>query len=145
MSNVVRLDRDPSGIGLEPDQRDGAITALNFHDVYQNDPGAAATMPDALMRLLKPGGVLGIIDHYSHAGAGNAALHGIDKARVVEAAEVAGFEIARDSDLLANPGDDRTRMVFDEAIPGKTDRFPLKPVKPKEGKDTWHYRKISPR
>ena len=87
-------------------------------------------MLDELMCLLKPGGVLGIIDHHGDADADNAALHRIEKTRVVEAAEAAGFEIAGDSDLLASPGDDRTRMVFAETIRGKTDRFPLKLVKP---------------
>lgn len=133
LPNVVRWDRSLSDIGIEPDSLDGAITALNFHDVFNDDPEAAAAMLDHLMSLLKPGGVLGIIDHHGDADADNAALHRIEKARVVEAVEAAGFEIAGDSDLLANPDDDRTHMVFDETIRGKTDRFLLKLVKPKEG------------
>ncbi len=34
-----------------------------------------------------------------------------------------GVQIAGDSDLLANPDDDRTAMMFAAAIGGKTDRF----------------------
>ncbi len=83
---------------------------------------------EVLKGLLKRGGVVGIIDHHGDACADNAALHRIEKASVVEAAAAAGFAIAGDSGLLANPDDDRTRMVLDEAQRGKTDRFPLKPV-----------------
>ena len=133
LPNVVRWDRELSDVGLEPGTLDGAITALNFHDLYNNDPDQAAAMLDTLMGLLKPGGVLGIIDHAGAAGADNAALHRIEKTIVVEAGEAAGFEIAGDSDLLAVPDDDRTAMVFAETIRGKTDRFLLKLVKPMEG------------
>ena len=88
-------------------------------------------MLDELMGLLKPGGILGIIDRHGDADADNAAPRRIEKARVVEAAEAAGFEIAGDSDLLASPGgDDRTGMVFAETIRGKTGWFLLKPIKP---------------
>ena len=126
----MRWDRNLADIGIEPESLDGAITALNFHDVYNNGPGAAGAMLGVLKGLLKPGGILGIIDHHGDADADNAALHRIEKARVVEAVEAAGFEIAGDSDLLANPDDDRTQMVFAETIRGKTDRFLLKLVKP---------------
>ena len=133
LPNVVRWDRDLSDIGIEPGSLDGAFTSLNFHDLYNNDRELAAGTLDVLMGLLKPGGVLGIIDHAGDAGADNAALHRIEKARVVEAAEAAGFDVAGDSDLLAVPDDDRTGMVFTETVRGKTDRFLLKLVKPMEG------------
>ena len=131
LPNVVRWDRDLPDIGIEPESLDGAITALNFHDLYNNDPNMAAAALEVLMGLLKPGGVLGIIDHVGDADADNAALHRIEKAKVVEAVEAAGFQIAGDSDLLANPDDDHSEMVFAETIRGKTDRFLFKLVKPK--------------
>ena len=43
--------------------------------------------------------------------------------------EAAGFEI-ESSDLLRNPDDDRTIMVFDPTIRGKTDRVLYKLTKP---------------
>ena len=130
LPNVVRLDREINATGLVPGSLDAAITALNFHDVYNRDPAAAAGMLQVIRSLLKPGGVLGIIDHAGNPDADNAALHRIEKSKVVDAATAAGFEIAADSDLLANPGDDHSKMVFAADIRGKTDRFLLKLVNP---------------
>lgn len=130
LPNVKRWDREFSDMGLAPGSLDAAITALNFHDVYNNGAEAALGMLQVLKGLLKPGGVLGIIDHAGDAGADNASLHRIEKSKVIEAAEQAGFEVAGDSDLLANPGDDHTGNVFAPDLRGKTDRFLLKLRKP---------------
>ena len=81
--------------------------------------------------LLKPGGVLGIIDHYGDADKDNNALHRLDVDRALPIIQAAGFELTS-SDLLRNADDDRTTMVFDEAIRGKTDRVLYKLVKPAE-------------
>lgn len=130
LPNVERWDHEFADIGLPPDSLDGAITALNFHDVYNNDPAAAVGMLQVIKRVLKPGAVLGVIDHVGMEGADNKTLHRIEKSKVVEAAQQAGFEIAGDSDLLANPDDDHTQNVFAEGLRGHTDRFLLKLVKP---------------
>lgn len=130
LPNVVRIDNDLASLDLEPESLDGAITALNFHDVYNRDPQAAADMLQVIKRLLKPGGVLGIIDHVGVAGQDNAALHRIEKDKVIEAAKAAGFELAGDSDLLSSAEDDHTRMVFADGLRGRTDRFLLKLTKP---------------
>ena len=45
--------------------------------------------------------------------------------------ERAGFRLAATSDILANAADDHTKLVFDPAIRGKTDRFMMKFVKPR--------------
>lgn len=130
LPNVVRLDRELDDLGIEPGSLDGAITALNFHDVYNRDPEAAVDMLRAIRNVLEPGGVLGIIDHAGKAGADNASLHRVEEGKVIEAARAAGFEVAGDSDLLRNAEDDRTRMVFAPGLRGNTDRFLLKLVKP---------------
>jgi predicted methyltransferase len=41
---------------------------------------------------------------------------------IVEEVTAAGFELALSSDLLANPDDDRTQMVFTPGTRGATDR-----------------------
>jgi predicted methyltransferase len=128
--NVVRWDHELTAIGLDAGSLDAAITALNFHDIYNRDPAAAVGMLQVIRGLLKPGGVFGIIDHSGSPGANNAELHRIDPAKVMEAVQAAGFELAGDSDLLANPADDRTQMVFAPGVRGNTDRFLLKLVKP---------------
>lgn len=130
LPNVKRIDADFADLELPAGSLDGAITALNFHDLYNRDPDAAAAMLKVLYGLLKPGAVLGIVDHVGVAGADNASLHRIEKSKVVEAAKAAGFEIAGDSDLLASPEDDHSLMVFAEGLRGRTDRFLLKLRKP---------------
>lgn len=131
LPNVVRIDADLDQTKVEPGSLDAAITALNFHDVYARGPDAAVGFLQQIRTLLKPGGVLGITDHAGIAGVDNAALHRIEKAKVIDAAKRAGFEIAGESDLLSNPDDDHTQLVFAPGIRGQTDRFVLKLVKPR--------------
>lgn len=130
LPNVERIDADFTDIHLPPASLDGAITNLNFHDVYNNDPKAAVGMLEVMYGLLKPGGVLGVIDHVGVSGADNTSLHRVPKQAALDAARTAGFEVAAQSDLLANPDDDHTQMVFAEGLRGNTDRFLLKLKKP---------------
>lgn len=130
LANVERLDADFADIELPPGSLDGAITALNFHDVYNGDPDAAVGMLKVMYGLLKPGGVLGMIDHVGVEGADNASLHRVQKQSAIDAARAAGFEVVAESALLANPGDDHTRRVFAPGLRGHTDRFLLKLKKP---------------
>ncbi len=126
LANVVRLDREMSDTGLEPHSLDAAITALNFHDVYNRDPAAASAWLGAIRMLLKPGGVFGVIDHLGDAGADNAKLHRIEEQLVVDAVEAAGFVVEARNEVLRNSSDDRTNGVFDSSVRGHTDRFVLK-------------------
>jgi predicted methyltransferase len=132
LANVERWDREFDDIGLEAGILDAAITALNFHDIYNRDPGAAVEMLRTIRGLLKPGGVLGIVDHSGNSGANNAELHRIEKQKVIDAAIAAGLEVDGDSDLLANGADDHSQMVFAPEIRGKTDRFLLRLVVPSD-------------
>jgi predicted methyltransferase len=131
LSNVERLDREMADMGLAPGSLDAAVTALNFHDIY-NGRGteAAAGFLKTVLAALKPGGVLGLIDH--SGGVGNdEELHRIDEARVTAAARDAGFVVEARSDILRNPDDDRSKNVFAPEIRGKTDRFVLLLRKPR--------------
>ena len=129
LPNVRRLDREFDDLGLVAGSIDVAVTALNFHDLYNRDPEQAAGILAVLKGLLKPGGVLGIIDHNSNEGADHATLHRMPVADAIAAAEAAGFTVET-SDVLANPEDDRTRGPFTEGLRGYTDRFVLKLTKP---------------
>ena len=132
LPNVVRLDRDIAETGLPPGSLDAAITALNFHDIHNGMGDQAATgFLVAVKALLKPGGVLGLIDHYGKPGNDNNTLHRLDVATALPLIEGTGFEVAV-SDVLRNPNDDHTKMVFDEAVRGKTDRLLLRLTKPME-------------
>jgi predicted methyltransferase len=109
-------------------------TAQNYHDL-KNIPGADTVMLDkSIFAALKPGGVFLVIDHSAPAGSGvsdTKTLHRIDQKVVETEAESAGFKLERTSDLLKNPNDPRTAVVFDPSIKGKTDQFILKFRKPK--------------
>lgn len=131
LPNVERLDREIAALGLAAGSIDAALTALNFHDIY-NGSGkqAAADFLSAVKSFLKPGGVLGIIDHHGLAGHDNAKLHRVQEELVVEVIEAAGFVIEASSEMLSSPGDDRTESVFAPATRGKTDRFVLRLRKP---------------
>lgn len=131
LPNVNRLNKDFQEMSADDGPFDAAITALNFHDIYNGSgPEAAVAVLQKVHAVLKPGGVLGIIDHAGVAGADNASLHRIEKSKAIETAEAAGFVLEGDSDLLANPDDDHTEGVFSEALRGNTDRFLLKLQKP---------------
>ena len=83
---------------------------------------------------LRPGGTVAIIDHTGAAGispeeSGNG-LHRIDPAVVVARMEAAGFVLDGESDILRNPDDDLTQMVFADGIRGRTDRFVMTFISP---------------
>jgi predicted methyltransferase len=132
LANVERVNREVAELGLAAGSVDGAITALNFHDVYNsNGEEAAQGFLKAVYAVLKPGGVLGVIDHVGDADADNKELHRIEESRAVAAAKAAGFQVEARGDLLRNPGDDHSKNVFDPSIRGKTDRFALLLRKPR--------------
>ena len=131
LPNVERIDRGTDDLRLPPGSVDAALTALNFHDIYNSrGPDAAGSFLAAVFRVLKPGGVLGLIDHAGSPDADNKELHRIDEALVDAAAKAAGFEIEAKSKLLRNPDDDRSKNVFAPDIRGRTDRFVLRLRKP---------------
>ena len=87
-----------------------------------------------LYDAMKPGAVIGIIDHVAASGGDTRQvvdkLHRIDPAIVKADFEKAGFVLEESSDLLRNPADDHSLLVFDEKIRGKTDRFMYRFRKP---------------
>jgi predicted methyltransferase len=119
---------------------DFMIMNLDYHDVYWQNPERKIVRmePDAWLKTLyaamKPGAVVGIIDHAAKAGSDPREavekLHRIDPAVVRADFERAGFVLEAESDLLRNPADDHSLLVFDEKIRGRTDRFIFKFRKP---------------
>jgi predicted methyltransferase len=113
---------------------------LNYHDTYWESAkyGFARMEPEAFLRTLyasvKPGGVVAVIDHVAAPGGDVRAvadkLHRIDPAVVRADFERAGFVLDGESNLLRNPADDHSKLVFDPAIRGKTDRVAYRFRKP---------------
>jgi predicted methyltransferase len=131
LNNVERLDMDTENLNLPANSIDFAITNLNFHDVYNRDPAAGQAFLLAIKNALKPGAVLGLIDHAGDIGADNAALHRMPVEDARAAALQAGFEIAAESDLLRVPSDNHTQAPFAAELERNTDRFTLKLIKPR--------------
>ncbi|MGH1471426.1 MAG: class I SAM-dependent methyltransferase [Cellvibrionaceae bacterium] len=129
LNNVTRINADFDKLGID-NSVDIAITALNFHDIYNRSPEAGIALLKDIKKSLKPGGVFGLIDHNGAAGADNASIHRMPVQDAVDAAKAAGF-IVETSALLASKDDDLKGMVFSPELRGKTDRFLIKMTKPK--------------
>lgn len=132
LANVERIMRDPDSLGLPDNSLDAAVIALEFHELYlSDDPNAVADFLAEMRRVLKPGGVLGIIEHAGHPVYDPGPLHRALEAQVVADVQAAGMFVAASSPILENPEDLRDKMVFDSSIRGATDRFVLKVIKTK--------------
>jgi predicted methyltransferase len=136
-----------------PDSADMVLTFRNMHDLMFANVHGVAT--DALLqhflrsayRVLKPGGVLGIVAHRANPdmpAAKSFRLGRLPQAFLVREAEQAGFHLAATSEVNANGKDPRTMPVWllppsleagpndrakYEAI-GEADNMTLKFVKP---------------
>ena len=126
-------------LSLDAAQLDAVIMVLNYHDIYHEDPDSGWALIDGpvflaeLKKGLKPGGIFGIVDHSAAAGSPGetgGTIHRIDPAIVIADMQAAGFDLEARSDLLHNPDDDLSKLVFAPEVRGKTDRFALRFRKP---------------
>jgi predicted methyltransferase len=111
---------------------DAVYNMLYYHDLQPQMVDTAA-MNAKIFAALKPGGVYVIEDHKAEDGSGwrdGGTIHRIEKETIVEEVTAAGFELATDSDILENPDDPRTAMVFEQGTRGATDRALLVFKKP---------------
>ena len=131
LPNVVMLIAEYDELGMEG-ELDMAFLGNLIHDFLNRDGEVLAVrFLKSIHRALKPGGVLGVIDHVGVAGLNNGPLHRIEPAKARQLLEQAGFVIEAESDLFANPQDDHALMVYEADIYRNTDRFFFKAVKPR--------------
>lgn len=128
--NVVRVDRGVNNMGLEPASLDFVLLSQILHDYYNRSPQRALAMLNTLYRTMKPGAILGVIDHSGIPGQNNERLHRMVKSDAVDIVQAAGFVLEEESDLLANPADNPRRSIFDPMLNRDTDQFLLKFRKP---------------
>ena len=131
----VTATRDSLGSFTFAEPLDAIITVQNYHDLHLKmaPPGTAAYIAGRLFAALKPGGVLLVVDHVANTDPGFTApdtLHRIDPAAARAEIESVGFKFEGELDVLRNPADPHTALVFDPAIRGKTDQFVYKFRKP---------------
>jgi len=115
-----------------PASLDLIVIFMSYHDIYWIDEEGGWPEIDAkrfltqLHDALKPGGALLIVDHQAGAGTGKASaqdLHRIEEAFAKQDIESHGFSLEKSWDGFRNPKDDYSKLVFDPAVQGKTDRY----------------------
>ena len=130
LPNVRYLIVEPEDMPFE-ETLDFAMWGLNMHDEYNSrGEGAVLKVLNNIKRALKPNGILAISDHVGIAGQDNAKLHRIELAVARALIEKAGFVIEATSDLLANPNDDHTQIIYEDGLRYKTDQFLIRARKP---------------
>ena len=139
--NVAVVVSPANAMSLPAGAFDFAMIHLNYHDTYWESAQYHFPRmdPEAFLRTvyqsLKPGGVIAVIDHVANPGGDTRdvvnRLHRIDPATVKADFERAGFVLEAQSDLLRNPADDHSKLVFDPAIRAKTDRIAWRFRKPR--------------
>ncbi len=132
LTNVHPLTAENNELAVPDNTFDTAVLILAFHDIYYVDEENGWYKIDGPVFLtevyssLKPGAVLGVVDHRAESGAPTTSgndLHRIDPAVVKEQITAVGFVFDGESDALRNPDDDVTQPMYAEGIRGKTDRF----------------------
>ncbi|NVK56007.1 MAG: class I SAM-dependent methyltransferase [Alteromonadaceae bacterium] len=93
----------------EPGAADRVLTFRNVHNWYMADKkqGVANAM-QAFYKALKPGGILGVVDHRLPESADDSMMESsgyMKQSFVIAAAEKAGFKLVASSEINANPMD----------------------------------------
>ncbi len=137
LPNVESVVAEANATDFPENSFDAAIFILGFHDLYYASEGWPAIDADAFLSdifaSMKPGAVLGIVDHAATLGVSLEVantLHRIDPGMIRHAMAKAGFVFDGESEVLRNPADDRLKPMSDESIRGNTDRVVYRFVKP---------------
>ncbi len=91
-----------------PNSVDMVLTFRNLHNWVGNGDEAVKTTFKEIHKVLKPGGVLGVVDHRLPASMkqdDKASSGYVHEAYVIKMAESAGFKLAGKSEVNANPKD----------------------------------------
>ncbi|MEM7099946.1 MAG: methyltransferase domain-containing protein [Pseudomonadota bacterium] len=141
LPNVEVYTREIEDIMLARESIDLVMMVMTYHDAYFQQNGWTVT-PGPLFRtihrILKPGGLLVVIDHHATSGSGPHRaqdLHRIEAAFAKQDISARGFEFIAASNILENDIDTLTRSVFDPMIRGNTSRFLFKFKKVKKSFD----------
>lgn len=90
------------------------VRALHHFNRFEEEGGyLTAALGDA-MAMLKPGGIVGVVQHRAPQSASDTWAEGdngyLKQAEVIEAFEAAGFEFVESSEINANPADQPTEQ-----------------------------------
>ncbi|MBT8441948.1 MAG: methyltransferase domain-containing protein [Gammaproteobacteria bacterium] len=139
LPNVEQLIAGNNELDLPVQRFDAVVMIKAYHDVYFVDEEigwARIDRPEFLREVfeaMKPGAVLGIVDHAAAPGAAaetGGTLHRIDPEIIKSDMKAAGFVLEAQSDILRNPQDDYSTRVFDDSVRDRTDRVVMRFRKP---------------
>jgi predicted methyltransferase len=136
LPNVEHRTIDAEHVDVPDHSLDAVLLIKAYHDFYAIDDDPVAKWPrfdvgrvvGEIARMLKPGGILLLVDHSAKAGTGSSAatpLHRIDEAYARQEFAKHGFTLVRTSDVLRRPDDPRDQISYKGPMVGKTDRFVL--------------------
>jgi predicted methyltransferase len=148
--DVAMIELDPPLLSpLQDEQFDMVLTFRNAH-IWNEDGNLFGTL-QSIFQALKPGGILGMVEHRAArlSDISSSAVDGyLDESYIIQAAQLAGFELVASSEINANPADMKNYPKGVYALPptlamgqynkaeylaiGESDRMTLKFVKPKE-------------
>jgi predicted methyltransferase len=132
LPNVEHRTMEVEHLGLPDRSLDAILLIKVYHDLYwvategpwpKIDPTVALT---EIARVVKPGGVLLLVDHSAKPGTGSAdagRLHRIDEEYARRDFEKHGFRFVSKSDVVRRPDDPRDQITYKGPMVGKTDRF----------------------
>ena len=133
LPNVVHQTVAVEHLGLPAHSLDAILLIKVYHDLYWHpdqgpwpkdiDPQAVLT---EIARVVKPGGILLLVDHSAKPGTGSADAgrpHRIDEQYARRDFEKHGFQLIHTSDVLRRPDDPRELITYKGEMVGKTDRF----------------------
>ncbi len=104
-ARFVEFDSNAPEFGQEG-SADAVLTFRNVHNWMMNNQHEA--MFGAFFKVLKPGGVLGVVEHRAANDVPDGDRSGyVSQAQVVAMAEAAGFVLEESSEINANPKDTR--------------------------------------
>ena len=132
LPNVERITAEANDLALPANTFDAVLAMLTWHDFYYVDEAIGWPAIDEkavisrLCSALKPGAVLGVVDHVAAAGSEPQQtaqiLHRIDPARIRQDLQGTCFEYEGELEALRNPNDDHSSPMSAEGIRGRTDR-----------------------
>jgi predicted methyltransferase len=134
LPNVEYRMVDLDHMNLAPSSLDAIVLSKVYHDLYWVDTTGiwpkfnTSGVLDQLVKALKPGGVLLLIDHSAKVGHGSAdasSLHRIEEAYARQDFGKRGMRVIKASNLLRRADDPREQVSYKEPMIGKTDRFVL--------------------
>lgn len=139
MTHTEKLISEIDDLKLKSKSLDAVLMVLAYHDFFYGDPQFNWPDPDEagfleeLCNAMKPGAVLGVVDHVANADddiiRAAADLHRVAPQKVIADMTASCFDLAAESEILRIPGDDHTKPSIAQEMSGKTDRFVYKFVR----------------